>query len=338
MNPSLIIRLRPATPWRIGPAFGGRDESDCVFHSDSLYSALCGAFMQLGLLEEWLGATARDEGEPAVRFSSCFPWQRAHLLAPPPAGLWPPAVENFRIRWKGARFVPLALTASILRGEPVRDEDWSLDAHSGCILPASARSSTGPFRFFRRSSAAVDRVTGGMIDPYSAVCLQFAPSSGLWCAAQFSNHSTYAVWAPKIQAAFRLLADDGFGGFRTRGFGRSRTPDFQPGLLREMLLPGVPESPNPSYWLLSLFSPHSSDRIDWGAGDYSLTVRSGRTSGPAGAGLLKLSSRMVAEGSVLKAEHLPRGSVRDVAPAGCPHPVFRSGFALALPIPWRIKS
>jgi CRISPR-associated protein Csm4 len=335
MNPSLIIRLRPSTPWRIGPAFGGREECGCVFHSDALYSALCGAFRQLGWLEEWLGATAREEGEPAVRFGSCFPWQRTHLLAPPPAGLWPPAGENPRVRWKGARFIPLALTAAILRGEAVVDEEWFLDAHSGCLLPAAFRAYSGPFRFFRRSNAAVDRVAEGAIGAYSTVCLQFAPVSGLWCAAQFSSHSTYAVWGPKLQSAFRLLADDGFGGFRSRGFGRSRTPEFQPGLLRETLLPGVPEPPGPSYWLLSLFSPHASDRIDWTAGDYSLVVRGGRTSGPAGAGLLKLASRMVAEGSVLRAGGPPRGAVRDVAPEGVPHPVYRAGYALALPIPWR---
>jgi CRISPR type III-A-associated RAMP protein Csm4 len=337
MNPSLLIRLRPTTPWRIGPPSGAREECDCIFHSDALYSALCGAFRHLGLLEEWLAATAREEGEPAVRFSSCFPWQRTHLFAPPPAGMWPPpGAEGARVRWKGARFVPLSLIGDILRGDEPRDEAWSVDAQSGCLLPADAKSATGPFRFLRRSSAAVDRPTGGVIDAHSTVCLQFAPASGLWCAAEFSNQSTYAVWAPKVEAAFRLLADDGFGGLRSLGFGRCRTPDFQPGLIRDMLLPDVPQPANPHYWLISLFSPHASDRIEWGRGDYKLTVRGGRVAGPAGAGLRKLSSRMVTEGSVLAAPHPPRGAVRDVAPGGCPHPVFRAGYALSLTIPWRL--
>jgi len=42
---------------------------------------------------------------------------------------------------------------------------------------------------------------------------------------------------------------------------------------------------------------------------------------------------MVAEGSVLYAEATPRGSAANVAPDGFAHPVFRAGFALAIPLP-----
>jgi hypothetical protein len=42
---------------------------------------------------------------------------------------------------------------------------------------------------------------------------------------------------------------------------------------------------------------------------------------------------MVTEGSVLVAATEPRGSAADVAPEGFPHPVYRAGFALAIPIP-----
>ena len=47
------------------------------------------------------------------------------------------------------------------------------------------------------------------------------------------------------------------------------------------------------------------------------------------------ATRMIAEGSVLVAPSEPRGSVTDVAPDGFPHPVYRAGFALAIPIPLR---
>ncbi len=42
---------------------------------------------------------------------------------------------------------------------------------------------------------------------------------------------------------------------------------------------------------------------------------------------------MVAEGSVLYADGVPLGSAADVAPDGFAHPVFRAGFALAIPLP-----
>ena len=47
---------------------------------------------------------------------------------------------------------------------------------------------------------------------------------------------------------------------------------------------------------------------------------------------------MVAEGSVLVSSQAPVGSAPDVAPDGFPHPVYRAGFALAIPIPARVAS
>jgi hypothetical protein len=47
---------------------------------------------------------------------------------------------------------------------------------------------------------------------------------------------------------------------------------------------------------------------------------------------------MVEEGSVLFSADAPSGAARDVAPEGFPHPVFRAGFALALPITVRAAS
>jgi CRISPR/Cas system CSM-associated protein Csm4 (group 5 of RAMP superfamily) len=47
----------------------------------------------------------------------------------------------------------------------------------------------------------------------------------------------------------------------------------------------------------------------------------------------KKQTRMVVEGSVLVAAAEPRGAADDVAPEGFPHPVYRSGFALTIPIP-----
>jgi hypothetical protein len=57
---------------------------------------------------------------------------------------------------------------------------------------------------------------------------------------------------------------------------------------------------------------------------------------PIAAGAEKPSLRMVSEGSVLLASSMPVGCARDVAPAGFAHPVYRAGFAMAVPVPWRV--
>jgi hypothetical protein len=53
------------------------------------------------------------------------------------------------------------------------------------------------------------------------------------------------------------------------------------------------------------------------------------------SGDLKKVVNMLAEGSVLLAPNAILGTVTDVAPDGFPHEVYRSGFALAIPIRWQ---
>jgi hypothetical protein len=88
-----------------------------------------------------------------------------------------------------------------------------------------------------------------------------------------------------------------------------------------------------AHWLLSLFTPAPADSVDWARGNYALLARGGRIDSPAGSGELKKQVQMVVEGSVLYADDAPHGAAPDVAPDGFAHPVFRAGFALAIPLP-----
>jgi CRISPR type III-A-associated RAMP protein Csm4 len=454
MNPGLVVKLRPSGPWRIGPDSGARNRVDVIYHSDSLYSAVTGAMARLGRLEDWLGATARSAA-PAVCFSSCFPFLNETNFAVPPRSVWPPAsaaMTSSRVRWKSARFVPLPVIRAVLAGRPLKDH-WSVDGPSGCLVPEGR---PGPFRTAVRWSAAVDRLTGAS-ERHSMACLEFRPGAGLWTVVGFADESARDQWADTVKAAFRLLADSGFGGERSRGWGRSESPEFIEGSLPELIV-GVPqkaqerENPAPpaapvesteapaidvaesltveplaglatepaepraeaaelapeiaaplemsaapespaeespaqtaestaeaaepspdtavpvepavavepadetaeppaieaaaepaeppaaapraaSHWLLSLFTPAESDSVDWARGNYTVLARGGRVESPSGSGALKKQIQMVTEGSVLVAAAAPRGSAADVAPDGFAHPVFRAGFALAIPLP-----
>ena len=50
--------------------------------------------------------------------------------------------------------------------------------------------------------------------------------------------------------------------------------------------------------MLSLYSPHADDAVDWARGDYAATTRGGWTDSPAGSARKK-QVRMIEEGSVL---------------------------------------
>jgi CRISPR type III-A-associated RAMP protein Csm4 len=326
---SLLIRLRPIGPWRIGSDAGVRDRIDRIYHSDSLYSAISSAMARMGMLEPWLEATARA-AEPAVRLSSCFPFQGETMLVVPPRNLWPPPASS-KIRWKGARFVPLSVIELLASGRPVPEDGWTIDGESECLLPFRSAPVPGPFRVSVRSNAAVDRGGAG-VAAHSTACLEFTPGSGLWTMLQFRDDTARQEWDAPVTAAFRLLADSGFGGERSGGWGRSEMPEINEGAV---VVNG--SSAETGYWLLSLFHPASTDNVDWQQGNYIVTTRVGRVESSAGWGQAKKPTRMITEGSVLVAATEPRGAVADVAPDGFPHPVYRAGFALAVPIPLRPK-
>ena len=350
MQQAVLIRLRPLGPWRYGPDDGGRDRLDTLFRSDRLFSAVTLAMRRLGWLEEWLDATARA-AHPGVTFSSLFPFQGETLFALPPSTLWPPPLNLVtapspvflaKIRWSMARFVPLPVIDSLMTGQNILADQWLPDPESGCLLRRD-RPSSSPFRTVTRTCASVDRLAGVSHHTDSLACIEFEPGSGLWTIACFSNSEAESIWSDRLQAAFRLLADSGFGGRRSSGWGQARMPEFQRGLWPGMLFPKTGRARGGSstlsgngtglYWLLSLYSPAWSDQVDWGNGDYRLTIRGGRVESASGTGVEKKSLRMIAEGSVIAAKSQPAGVAVDVAPEGFAHAVFRSGLALALLLP-----
>jgi len=455
MTPGLVVKLRPTGPWRVGPDSGARNRVDSIYHSDSVYAAVTAAMARLGAFEEWLDATARG-GEPAVSFSSCFPFLDEIGFIVPPRTIWPPqspSLMGARVRWKSARFVPLAMVQSLVAGVRPDENAWSMDGPSECLVPAGR---LGPFRTAVRWSAAVDRMSGSS-ERHSVACLEFRAGAGLWLVASFRDEPAWIGWGDRVKAAFRLLADSGFGGERSRGWGRSEAPEFTEGTLPELILPSVataggapietapptestpspsglepsttspdelsgagasacqqlesstpestgtdaitsqPDAPAPSeapdgstffdsasgpacsaretasavgvleleepvevaeeavenvpvpevlpeeaaifeaglkpHWMLSLFAPSGQDAVDWSRGNYWLVERGGRIDSPVGAGELKKTLRMIGEGSVIYAPAAPHGAAPDVAPAGFPHPVFRAGFAVSVPLP-----
>jgi CRISPR type III-A-associated RAMP protein Csm4 len=349
MQSALLIRLRPLGPWRYGAGDGGDNRLDTLYRSDRLYSAVTLAMRQLGHLEEWLQATAHAAA-PAVVFGSLFPFQGDVLFAAPPATLWPPPANLVaspspvfltKTRWSAAHFVPLSAIDSLLTGQPLLADQWFPDPESACLLRRD-RPSSSPFRAITRSSAAVDRLsqTGSEVNLLAGV--EFEAGAGLWTIARFQDAAAEGLWSGRVQGAFKLLADSGFGGGRSKGWGQTQSPDFQKGLWPGLLFPKTArlrkneaaDAPESSlHWLLSLYSPASSDQVDWAGGDYRVILRAGRVQSPVISGALKKQLRLVSEGSVLSASADLVGAAVDVAPDGFAHPVYRSGLALALRLP-----
>ena len=246
MQPGLVVKIRPAGPWRIGPDSGARNRVDFIYHSDSLYSAVTSAMLRMGSLDPWLSATARSE-TPQVCFGSCFPFLDEIGFVVPPRTIWPPAAGapiSGRVRWKSARFVPLGIVQALLSGQMLDENHWIVDGPSECLVPAGRH---GPFRTSTRWSASVDRLTGAS-ERHSTTCIEFRPGAGFWTVISFQDDAARGRWLDPVKAAFRLLADTGFGGERSRGWGHAEVPEFIEGALPDLILPVVqarPPQPEP---------------------------------------------------------------------------------------------
>jgi CRISPR type III-A-associated RAMP protein Csm4 len=352
MTSALLTRIHPSGPWRYGPGEGGEDRVDDLYRSDRLYSAVALAFERLGWMDEWLDATARAP-VCAVRFSSLFPFQGESLFVPPPATMWPPPpaalritspVFSTKVRWRAAQFVPLSLIETLLSGQRLIADQWIADPESRCMLRRD-RPQSGPFRTVTRTRLAIDRL-GSASAAHKTAAVEFKPGGGLWTVAVFSNEDSANFWSSRIRSALHLLADSGFGGRRSNGWGQVARIEFQESAWPDILLPrlarqmaqrnvhvGNQEDGPLDYWLLSLFSPYHEDAVDWSGGSYSLTTRGGRVESKAGFGKEKKAVRMIEEGSVLASRTPPKGCAVDVAPDGFEHLVYRAGFALAIQIP-----
>ncbi len=319
MATALLVRLRPNGPVRFGPASGARDETEIVGHSDTLAAALTWAAGQTDSAAEWREASIEADA-PAVRFSSLFPFSGRTLFVIPPRSIWPPAASA-RVRWKSARFVPVPLVAELLEGKPLQEERWEVDFHTGCVIASAAQA---PFRVSQRRRAAQDRWTPSALAPHETACVEFPSNAGLWCVAVFRDAEAAARWRQPVEAAFRVLADSGIGGERSHGWGLASAPDFQAGEFPALVMPGWVDGPADDYWMLSMFSPGPEEPVDWTAGNYEAGTRSA---------VETLAVRMVEEGSVIRCAAAPVGRALNTASPQQKNPRWRSGIAVAVPLP-----
>lgn len=303
MAQAILFRFEARGVWSAAPS------GPSLVASDTFYGAVCAAMDHFGWLAEWLAAG------PAVRLSSLFPWQQGTLFAPPPASAWPPVNGLQRLRPKLVRFLPLAAIADLLEENGLVESRWVLDPASGCLLAADRAGTGGPFR-----PVSFEKAAG----PKHGI--QFAENGGLWGVAFCQDD----LWRRRIEATLRWLADAGVGGNRTLGWGSSTAVRFETGeTVTTVLRRSKQGDGSKGWWLLSLFAPAAEEIVHWEQGAYRLAVRSGWVEGTQTA---KRSQRMVAEGSVIYAPEAPAGCLSDVTPEGCQHPVYRNGFAVAVPL------
>jgi CRISPR-associated protein Csm4 len=305
MRMALVAKLRMRTPLHVGSSTLGEENTLDYVPSDTLFSALCHAYLELYGREALEALLASFDEEPPFLISSAFPFFEDTLFLPFPRIAPVPHFEGeerrAKKRLKEVPWLSLEDLSRMMRGEG----------------PYAAESADNLPRKELLPRVALDRESSGS-SLYYARRAVFPEEGGLWVLLEARDRTLES----DLTGALRLLGDMGLGGERSVGCGRFQ-PDFEdpPEALSRPLAGDAP------YVTLSRVCPEpgTSGEVD----RYALVESKGWMLSPTGAQLKRKSLWFLAEGSSFRAP--VRGRLVDVTPDYDPgHRVYRYGCGVYL--------
>lgn len=308
MNLTACI-LKPRGPLHLGEREKMREGTTAHVHSDTLFSALCHCLLLLYGKEKLERFLAAEQGtSPPLRISSAFPYWDEQFYFPVPRNLVPPDKETKRLK-----FIPKSAFERLLAG----------DVPSDLSRQGIPRKDVCPWRIEDVPKVKLNRLNNHPTEEdgfYHVGLVFYEENAELFFLMDFAS----ADWRPRIEAAIRLMCDEGIGGYRSAGKGCFEQPRL------EGVVIAVPEKPDG--WLsLSLLHPAGTELGGLGDGFYDLLTRSGYVYSPDNRSLRRKTVRMFDEGSVFPTPER-RGELVDVTPGGfSAHKVWRNGLAFSLP-------
>lgn len=305
---SLLVKLRFRAPLHIGSSTLGEEDTYDYAPSDTLFSALCHAYLGafgVEALTELLGRFNLEDQPPPFVISSAFPYCGDILFLPLPRIAPRDRAEEDghgdRKLLKDTLWVSLEDFTRLLRGEaPSGIEANRKRLPRKELLPRVAldrHSSNSSIYYVRRAV--------------------FPDGGGLWALLDVRDESL----RPRLRQTFHLLGDSGLGGERTMGCGFFEPEFGQPPETLARLLDGAPP-----YVGLSRVAP-GPEEVPEKVDRYTLVESRGWMQSPTGLPRKRRGAWFFAEGSTYKER--VRGRLLDVTPSDGPgHPVYRYGFGM----------
>ena len=283
------------------------ENSRWMIPSDTLFSAICQCYLMLYGKESL--EIMLNNGNPAFKISSCFPFKGKQYYFPTPM--------------KSRSFSDKKLLKASLM--PLESFEQDLNAKVDIVAwEKSLLAINHLYSEVERPRVIVDRINNSS-SIFHFVETQYDDNAGLYCMVDYDDSSL----EKSMLAALRLLGEEGIGSDSTVGKGQfSVTED-------ELFI----ETPNKGehYLLLSLYNPSDAEVPFLKPDDsyYKYIVRGGWIT-TGGRNLRRKSVRMLTEGSIVKyvAGKPPVGTMPVVLEDqfGLDHPVYRYGKAFCLPI------
>lgn len=332
-----IYRLRLLSPLHIGERGAGMEETAATVPSDTLFSALCLALLELegrGWLYDWLDAFTRHPAPFLI--TSTFPWAGEVRFYPRPMLKFPlsggprwPAQHPQGKLFKKITHVSEGIFQRTLAGQSLEEEREEDNFLPGGLWITAAERKALPddLRQIWDSSSqvahvALDRASSAP-SLYHVGEARYAGGCGLWFAVRWRE----PAWRELLEKALSCLGEAGIGGERSAGRGQFKGERWEGA--------GLPTTPHGGRRAvtLSLYHPAAGE-VSAGLLDsasYRFRVRRGWIASPEGQGWRRKAVRMLAEGSVVDID--ARGDLVDATPEGfTPHRVYRYGLAFPVAV------
>ncbi len=305
----------------VGAREGAMEGTDSMIRSDTLYSAFFNGYGLLygkseleALLKRFL------EPGPPFFFSSAYPFVGDRLYLPVPKNQIPGEKRGRKIQ-----LVEMKVWSRLIRGESLENllASGEVDA-----LPRRP-DPLDPDKLVPWKKIDQPRLgPHGMLNHtgerfFHCGELHFQAGAGLYFLVRYNRGEE--VVKRRVEAVWRLLADEGLGGDRSVGKGLFDHPSPV-----EVIL-NAPDAAN-GWAALSLYYPGDGEWSGIHEGFYDLVERGGYMFSKEGRGLRRKTATMFTEGSVFPASTIRAGALVDVTPRlFTGHDVFRAGVALGAP-------
>lgn len=326
--------------FHFGRLSGSQEDSSVIFPSDSLFAALVHTAAQTlpsAAFEAWISGFAT--GQPDFLLTSAFP--RAGVIRYYPMPLLRDRIDFEALgiplkEVKKTAFISEALFKRVISGDPVSivfdpKESRALQGKKVRVshaeyenLPDAVKTGGNLWSAEKRPRVTLDRATSASALFFSGH-VDFAPDCGLWFALSERKPSEI-----DIDALLQKLADQGFGGLRSAGFGAAgleKTEGIE-----------LPDADQRRWVSLSRYLPAPDEvpAVLKGETAYTMEEVGGWLYSPGIRAERRRIVHMLAEGSILNtAGKALYGSMADVQPdyegtRPVWHPVWRSGYAAAV--------
>jgi len=307
----------PKTPFHIGLKEGTLEKTMCYIHSDTIFSAICNNYRLLYEKEELENLLRGFKDDPPFLISSAFPYSHDVLFFPTPKSIdVSKCVERRDIkRFKKIEFISQKVVEDLTENNLVEHLREDNIVQGKLLVSNEEKERIDDKIWIEREvpRVSIDRRSSSSNIYYFGE-VEYCKECGLYFLVNFREDA----YKNKLNAAIRLMGDEGVGGDRSYGKGlfTIEFKDFSWNI------------DSGSFVTLSLYFPREDEIEMVKNGYYEIIGRGGWVYSPDEKGTRKKFVRMLSEGSTFKGDKTYYGGVVKVGEGK--HDVYRYGYAFPL--------